>query len=519
MKKVFTFLAFLLISDALFAQATGTLDATFGANGRLTTSFSEKGSYPSDMLSQSDGKILLSPRYHFFGSVDKCDMGVARFNYDGTADTTFGINGKVTTKIGTKSSNTEAITLQQNGKIVLVGSTEDTSYALVRYHSNGVLDSTFGNNGKVISDFTRLTATYMSDIALQSDGKILIGGLHKINGNDEGRIVLVRYNANGSLDTTFNRTGKIIRQFVVGKGSGIRKINLQADGKIIACSSTYSFTNNTLEMDAQLIRFNVNGTIDSTFNFTGSRVIKDFDLSASKVLSNGKILVSGVSGLNDTEVLTLFQFNEDGSPDITFGINGKVMYLIRVGGGGSTCMTVQKDGKIVALILDNNFSNPNLILIRYNSDGRFDYTFGTNGVTITPALLPREAYGKLVIQEDAKILAMGVYLKPTNHFGVLLSRFNNSLSVGTQSTNKNTPLSIFPNPTTNVLNIDFKNPINDAVKLTITDISGRVVYLKNYDKGLISNNLQINSQDFTAGLYIVNIVWEKENISRIVSKL
>ncbi len=181
-------------------------------------------------------------------------------------------------------------------------------------------------------------------------------------------------------------------------------------------------------------------------------------------------------------------------------------------------MVVQRDGKIVALIIGDGFINPNIIVIRYNSNGQFDYTFGTNGTTRTPLLLPREGYGKIILQEDGKIVAVGAYLKPNNYFGIVLSRFNNALTVGTKSLNKNTPLSIFPNPTTNVINIDFKEPITDVIKLTITDISGKVFYQQNYDKGLINKSLQINIADFTAGLYIVNIISNKENISRIIAK-
>ena len=518
MQKIVIFFYLLFTSSNVFAQTLGSLDTTFGLNGRVTTSFGDKGSYPSDVLPLSSGKILLSASYNFFGSIDKCDMGVARLNYNGTIDTTFGVSGKTNTKIGTMSSYTNAIALQSNGKIVLIGSTENTGYALVRHQTNGILDSTFGINGKVISDFNRTTATYISDMLIQNDDKILSSGSHKLSNNDDSQSFLVRYNANGSLDTTFNRTGKIIMQLAQGKDDGINKINLQADNKIIACASISTITNVTLDKDCQLIRFNTNGTIDSSFSLTGKLTIKDFDLHSSKVLSNGKILVSGVSGLNDLEVLTLFQFNSDGSPDVTFGINGKVAYSSRLFFEGTTSMVVQRDGKIVVLIIGDGFINPNIIVIRYNSNGQFDYTFGTNGMTRTPLLLPRESYGKIAMQEDAKVIAIGAYLKPTNYFGIVLSRFNNAPSVGTKSLNKNTPLSIFPNPTTNVLNIDFKEPINEAIKLTITDIAGRVVYQKNYDKDLINNGLQINTLNFKAGLYVVNIVSDKENISQIIAK-
>ena len=102
---------------------------------------------------------------------------------------------------------------------------------------------------------------------------------------------------------------------------------------------------------------------------------------------------------------------------------------------------------------------------------------------------------------------------------ISLIRINNNVNVSTQSPPKNTPLSIYPNPTTNLLNIDFKEPITTDVKLTITDITGRVVYQKNYAKTLVNNNLQINIQDLTAGLYVVNVFLDKENISRVISKL
>ena len=180
----------------------------------------------------------------------------------GNLDTTFGIGGKVITDIG-GSDTAYDVAIQADGKIVVVGETYNSNgnFAVTRYNPDGSLDSSFGNSGKAIADFANQTDRAYS-VTIQSDGKILIGGI-TYNGNQTDA-ALVRYNSNGSLDTTFGNGGKVSTNFE-GKSEWIESIAVQPDGKIVVGGSVDP-------NDFALIRYNSDGSLDTSFG-NGGRVI------------------------------------------------------------------------------------------------------------------------------------------------------------------------------------------------------------------------------------------------------
>ena len=216
-----------------------------------------------------------------------------------TLDSTFGNNGKVTTDFGPGDDNIQSILLQADGKILVVGDSFNGSsydFALARYNSNGSLDTTFGTGGRVTTNFGLTSAEDTGlDAVLQADGKILVGGTAFIGGDND--FALARYNRDGTLDTSFGDGGKASTFFEGGGDDQISSIVLQADGKILVAGRTSIGGNGSSKLNFALARYNSNGTLDTSFG-TGGKFNIDFnsgeDVAYEVLLQpNGQILVGG----------------------------------------------------------------------------------------------------------------------------------------------------------------------------------------------------------------------------------
>jgi uncharacterized delta-60 repeat protein len=479
---------------------------------------------PRDMLVQPDNKFIVASDVTVVIG-DTAYISLIRYNSNGTIDNTFGTNGKVTTGFDGGLCGVKALTLQADGKIVAVGFfnrrvngiSQDIDFAVLRYNSNGTLDTSFDADGRVTTDFGS-TNDVAHAVAIQSDGKIVVAGDSKQSGKIQ--TFLARYNPNGALDASFNGIGKLATTMINDVNDRFITLAIVDDNKIMLGKRTFTDYGQIQVTGTQVIRYNSDGNLDTSFG-GGGRVSEVGSTPIHRVFKNGKMLVAN----NIFRSITgggfkLKRFDQDGKIDATFGINGEVTTDFTQIGVGVTDILEQKDGKIVVSGIFSGVNPTDIYsfgLVRYKANGTLDSTFGTNGKTILLPTLTSETYIRLGIQSDGKILYCGGYTQEANKSNIVVARFNNTI-VSVKNVQQNTPLSIFPNPTTNVLNIDFKKPITDVLKVTITDISGRLVYQQNYDKGLINSNLQINSQDFMAGLYIVNIVSDKENISQMIVK-
>jgi uncharacterized delta-60 repeat protein len=196
----------------------------------VTTNFASGSDACIGVALQSDGKIVA-------GGSAGSRFGVARYNSDGSLDTTFGGDGKVTTNFTSRPDGGNRVVLQGDGKIVLAGFAggafgQNTSFAVARYETDGSLDGTFSGNGKVTTNFTSGFDSARAPIIL-GDGSIVAVGVAHAAG---GAFALARYTAAGSLDTTFGGDGKVTTNFSSGFDGAVDAA-LQVDGKIAAAGS------------------------------------------------------------------------------------------------------------------------------------------------------------------------------------------------------------------------------------------------------------------------------------------
>jgi uncharacterized delta-60 repeat protein len=299
--------------------AAGAPDITFGDNGHVTLAW--KNTTTAEQLDavaiQPDGKIVVVGH----GTAGYPGWYVMRLHPDGRLDNSFDRDGKVTTAFGAKTGNetANAVAVQPDGKILVAGrvsvypngSTWHYDFAVARYNANGSLDTTFGQGGKVRTDFASDVGQTLSreeahGIALQADGKIVVGG--KAAGGvtfTPDFTALVRYNSNGSLDATFGGDGKVSRS-----GGGSEAVAIQSDGKIVVAGN-----------GTWVERYNANGSPDTSFDGDGR--LETYNESAPLFLhsirdvalqADGKIVVGGASG-NEPTLFGLLRVNPDGSPD------------------------------------------------------------------------------------------------------------------------------------------------------------------------------------------------------------
>ncbi len=182
------------------------------------------------MAIQIDGKIVVAGQS---GNGSNHDFAVVRYNGDGSLDSSFNGTGKVITPIGNGDDNGNSVAIQSDGKIVVAGSSYNGSnhdFAIARYNSDGTLDTSFNGTGKLTTPVGS-SDDYGYSVAVQSDGKIVVAGESFVTGSNLDFSV-VRYNPNGSLDLSFNGTGKVITD-VGGSGDFETSMAIQSDGKIV----------------------------------------------------------------------------------------------------------------------------------------------------------------------------------------------------------------------------------------------------------------------------------------------
>ncbi len=334
---------------------------------------------------------------------------------DGTLDATFGNGGKVITAANVRES-AAGLLLLPDGKIVICGSvdlpsSQDTSFVLLRYNSDGSVDSTFGSSGMVVTNIGDKDDQAYA-LALQSNGKIVAAGRRGLQiepaQQRKGNVALARYNPDGSLDTTFGSGGKVINDFGQGLESYAIALRIQPDDKIvIAGESSYEFL---------AARYNPNGTLDPNFGGNGFRLVNfssNWDGATDLLLQpDGKIVLVGWSELNSPyDSFALARLNPDGSFDPSFGSGGKVLLVNQ---GDLNAVVRQSDGKLLAVGSGNFTNDTTFRLLRFKEDGSLDSTFGNGGTVTTDFGQPTEGVA-LAFQPDGK-LVLGGTTSPNPYF-------------------------------------------------------------------------------------------------------
>jgi uncharacterized delta-60 repeat protein len=339
---------------------------------------------------QADGKIVV---VGIGGAGD--DFALARYNPNGSLDTSFSGDGKQTIDFGGFDA-ASGVAIQANGRIIAVGRGSG-DFALARYNPNGSLDTSFSGDGRQLTDFGGNDAAY--GVALEAQGKMVALG------RGSGDFALARYNPNGSLDASFSGDGRQITDF--GSFDEGRGVALGGNGKIVTVGDAGIG-------DFALARYNPNGSLDPSFSADGKRTT-DFggdDAAYGMALqTDGKIVAVGGGGTAQSgvplhgsgEYFALARYNPNGSLDPSFSGDGRQ----RTDFGGSdraSGVALQTDGKIV--VVGNGGAGDDFALARYNPNGSLDPSFSGDGRQTTDFGGGDAAHG-MALQANGKIVAIG----------------------------------------------------------------------------------------------------------------
>ncbi len=395
------------------AALAGDLDTSFQRDGIATTSFGPAGGEDvayAIAIQPADGKIVLAGRAG-------ANFGVVRYNPNGGRDTTFSGDGRVAVNIR-GVDHARAVVVQPNGKIVAAGYADDTEgystdFALVRLNSDGGLDTSFSGDGKVRTHIDFGNEAHA--LVRQPDGKLVAAGW---TGNADRDFALVRYNADGTLDDSFDGDGKVVTPISTDdtfNDDAANAVVIQSDGKLVAAGYTQP-EGGTFDEQFALVRYDTDGTLDDSFDGDG-KVVTPFsterdEANALVALPNDKLAAAGSAEFGD--VFALARYLPDGTLDSSFGGDGKVttqvspIDLTSVAYG----LARQAGGKLVAVGRAANAGDElhqDFGAARYGPRGGLDTTFGGDGKVVTSvAPDPQTDFARAVaVGSDGKIVVGG----------------------------------------------------------------------------------------------------------------
>jgi uncharacterized delta-60 repeat protein len=422
MKLFFTLFIFLLMKLSSVAQA-GFPDKSFSDNGIMIDK-NFLGGTPG-MSVQSDGKYVICI------DVIGRKFSILRYNTDGKIDSIFGDNGAVTPVFNSTSSSCADIAVQADTKILACGTANHSgvnNIALARYTIDGSLDLSFGKEGTVdfnIEPFVTANATAME---VQLDGKIVVVGNCNKGINGSYIPFITRFDSHGNIDKTFG-TGGIV--FMEDNGSTATSVAIRKDGEIMV-GGTYAYLYDPKFMIAAYLP---NGNSDSLYGSNGVATYSFgeqvyAELNSIVLQEDEKIVCGGYARDLGSQPLILSQmavvrFNYDGSTDSTLGDEGGLIFTLE---GGSAIQTIllQKDGKIVgAGNINESTDSSQFAMVRFMPDGRVDSSFGSSGVSV--ASISNASYcNDALLDKDNKIVLSGSSYKNGDEVDYLtLARYNN----------------------------------------------------------------------------------------------
>lgn len=389
-------------------NADGSLDTTFGTNGKKTISFNlggvdENGNQINSLdvancvAIQNDGKIVIGG-YAQRDGLGNFDFAVVRLNTDGSLDTTFSSDGKALVAFdygGMGDDRATGVAIQADGKIVLVGTCQQNAsgvsdIAMARLNSDGSLDSSFTGDGRKWIDLSGGGNDAGAAVAIQPDGSIVVVGFTQGENGDD--FAIARVTPDGSLDYSFSGDGKKTIGFDMG-GTGTDRatsVALQTDGSIVIAGSATAKNGGS---DFAVARIKINGELDKSFSGDGRKTVA-FDMGADNqdeatgvaIQSDGSIVLGGYAQVSATGDLNFAaaRLTATGELDTNFGTGGKKDIPFNLGGSDyevANGISLQSDGKIIIIgaALKADPSDTDFAAVRLDTDGSLDTSFATGG--------------------------------------------------------------------------------------------------------------------------------------------
>ena len=462
------------ISLSLYAQHPGDLDPTFDHDGINITPIGTSNAFGRSMVIQPDGKTIVAC---IANNGTDSDFAITRFTTDGDLDTSLDGDGIVMTDFDGKSDIAEAIALDEFNRIIVGGyidSGDGFGFAVARYLSDGTLDETFGDSG-LVTKMIGVTG-FCKSLAVQQDNKIVLGGyvLDPVSLTNE--FMLMRFNTNGTLDSTFHGNG--IVQTNMGIGAAVANaILIQPDKKIVLAGQVLNDA--TLRWQIGIARYNEDGSTDDTWDqdglvFTGLDQA-DFTINAVVMDANKKIIVGGYFGTAPSNNLfAVARYHLNGQLDETFGDEGILLGSYGAQNNQVNTIVIQPDEQILIAGSSLQGNRDLFAIARLDPDGAFDETFGDEGV-VRPVIEQNDGINGMALQQDGKLVVAGESFNG-QRFSIAVARIETGLTTrvvdpAPQVIN----VAIYPNPVAENFTLSYQLIQSNSVQIVLYDASGSLI--------------------------------------------
>ncbi|MFO0866933.1 MAG: hypothetical protein U0744_20215, partial [Gemmataceae bacterium] len=371
-------------------NSDGSFDGNFDGDGFVTTSIRVRD-FASSVAIDSAGRVIVAGYTSNVEETSGYDIAVARFNTDGSLDSTFDGDGKVVTPFGTLDDRANSVVVDSWNRIIVAGYSQfngGSQFALVRYQVDGSLDTTFDGDGKVATVIQ--SNSRANDLTIDRSGRIVVAG------EAFGTFALARYNINGSLDQTFNGGGTLL----IGNASSLNSVTIDDSDRIVAAGYAYG-----QNQDLGIVRVNPNGSLDLTFDGDGratTSIGSGIEEARSIAVDGvGRVVAVGWS-LDGQRNFAAVRYNADGSLDTGFDVDGKLTLAFRASQDFASSMAIDGLGNIVVA----GQSSGDFAIARYKPDGSLDLPFGTNG-KVSTAFGFNATVGSVAIDGTGRIIVVG----------------------------------------------------------------------------------------------------------------
>ena len=502
MKKLYLTFILFTISTLTFAQ-WGMLDPTFGGTGKVTMNLSTGFENASDIIQQADGRLIVVGS----GTETSTKILVAAYDMDGALDETFGTNG--ITLVDAPGNVDYGIkgAFQSDGKIIVGARSGDGVYnefICIRLSADGILDLSFATNGIFTYSFGG-SINELNDLKVLDNDKIILAG--NAGEDIDNDFALIKLNPDGTSDNSFGTNGSIMFS-VTDKFDNLRAIAVKDDGKIIGAGSVYDISRTLIPV---LVRFNADGSIDNTFGNEGIVTLTPGPgasfFNDLAITNNNSIIAAGVLDYESQYDFLAAKYNEDGTVDAQFAENGIFEKDYNDDSDYASSLILQPDGKPVLVGYQGNWPSATFALLRLTAEGTPDDTFGDEGLVTTSFTGVYDYASGSAIQQDGKILACGS-AKESSDFELAMSRYRTGVTVGMNEYETNLlSTSVFPNPFSDKVTVQFELKESETTHISVFDISGRKVktLANNINLSQGKQSLSFNLFDLKQGFYFLQI--------------
>ncbi len=373
------------------------LKTDFGLDGMITNGFGNYDDQANDIAVQDDGNIIV------VGSTENeadTDFGIARYNSNGSLDTTFSADGRATVKVGNGDDAAYGVVVLDDGTIVVVGMTEEdetTHIALVSLTETGYLNLDFGISSQVVYRFDE-GSSVARDVVVDSEGRLIVTGTH--TSGTETRGVVLRFSKDGSLDTTFGDNGVGAISYDEAE-LDLSVLALQSDGKIIIGGI---LVRGDEDKKGVVHRLSKVGMLDSDFGTDGSTIMAtegDSAILGLAIHSDDTILATGYTTNDRQKDITVIKLTRDGEFDTNFG-DGGLAFLDLGGDSQGNDITVKDDASLLIGGKLQGDSASDALLVHLDSDGNLKESVVLEETLLDPTATDEENYSLVVKKAAAK---------------------------------------------------------------------------------------------------------------------